>query len=1300
MKSDGNDDHASGRARAVIYDPSNNSNDDNSGLKAAVAAADQPPELASQPETVAVPPKLTRQTRESSGSNSKSSSGQLGKTAEVSPSRERKKSKKSKSNLVKSKDGFGAPTNHKADLQQGSPEPVIEDNSNSGSSEKRRVQTNGDGFGGKKCNSQHKEDLSRNQGAQENKVTPSRTTTTNLIRRDDSWQSLVSLTRVGKVRPAMQGKPSIACAYYFDPTLWPQLDSNNPHCLYSPGSHITVAQRSLYAQHIMPGGDGAREDKQFSGGYQANRIESTATPSRVSLSASSYRQQQQISSAVNQRKFRPLPPLAGHLPHAPASFDVSAPNSPALSNQQQQQQQQRPSLSYQQKLIQLQLLHNSNNVDYIRQRDESNSNDYGIYDASASQLYGYGYSSMRSQLKSAASEFSFIRPTSSSTRVTNVNNAVPGQPHAANFLLNHHQSAAQSTLPQPDHQQSYVFHSPNTRAAAGKLILSNSSLGVGPAASKANAINESDNNNNDLGAECMSPLAKQYLVHPITGERIINQSHQALAAPMRELPLKPNKRRAGAGGLLAAEAGPGGQANATCGGSTKSNSLTASIACFFRRAFSRRSKPRGSKKRKSKLAESSSSLGAFADDANVCPLVPSAFSTGSKSVNGQHPQQQQQRMVDMIEAFTNQTRLTQQQQQARPHNLESFDLDVSVGTPRQRKVQAQGLNQQFGGSPLHKSNSISATMGLSYGQYGADTNGALLYDNALIAGGSPMMARSSKVLSANLTPLLNRGAYLEQGTGGSNQQQQQQRYFLSPRNSHMPRPSSIYGQPSMISSPVFAGRDAADRSHQFGAHRNSFHNQHFRDRGPSDDLRRHHQVPFSLDTTREVNEDIASPVASEPPPLLAVGAALEHKYSARRDGIAASPSSGKLYQRHKAIVNPILQSPTMSTIYDNHPIVMQNNVNGDYSHYDNHSSHMQPSSSPSLIRSKLSTPSHHQRSVFEANERALSMLINEGKKPSAIVAPTTPTSNHNYTSGSNSPKFRGDLCAPGQQHNFHAQPIQSPIIQHRQQASRSPMLARRVPSGQHYQQSPLVSQQTRVLNKGDGVQATILDAGGWAAQPVVNIAGAPGINLDPTLAASLLKGTNIEAYESSTYDCGSMSSNSQSNSSNNNNNSNKPKTFLVSTRLSKSLAYSGQSAALNDTDAGSTSRDELSSQVSTANLRDDLSSSGSRSINSSIGERGLARKSSRVSTATSSSGAQLEDPGGGAESSGSDTRGEPRSVIVNNGRRKGSQQSRRSSVGSCDQVEDAAAFDDVDVDGLGSDRNWITSKLAAVEDER
>jgi len=865
-----------------------------------------------------------------------------------------------------------------------------------------------------------------------------------------------------------------------------------------------------------------------------SQIESTMTPLRLPLS-----RKQSIQSA-SQRRLRALPLNSQHAD----SLDV-APSSPlqiAVASHQKQQRQN--SISYQNKLLQLQLMHNSNNVDYIRHN--GNGSDYQIYGAESTTTNPYGYSSMRSNLKSAASEFSFIRPASSSNQ------------HMSQSTLPHHYQGPSSRSFLIDKSSSQLQQSINRPVMA-------------PTDPASFLAQQSDSNNNVLNSTGtptgQAQQQQQYLINPTSGERIGLQQLVGLERMnyypkgvaefnpiMRDLPLKPNKN------------GPPLKDNNDSNSLslTKGSSLTSSIACFFRRAFSRRSKK--GPQRRSKLTEGcSKSLGTFDDGFIALASTPSAFSTGNKSCNDQNSeqtfqqQQQSQRMVDMIEAFTNKTfgeeaalrhELTRID---RPHQLSALspNLEQSVFKVTPRRLPAYNF-----GSPLHKSNSISTTMGFNVADMKL-RQGSYSRDNEMVdVAGSSILRRSTKVMSANLTPtFLHRGdpTLCESSSG------QQQQFVHSPRAASrrdiLPRPSSIYGQPSMISSPIIS----REGQNNFGMHRSSFHNSNLRDRGSNAGLesRRYPMMrtPF-LDPTREVAEDVPSPTNDHGGQgHLNSSDNFDHHPNSRYPNelniskqVPASHHARESRQQ-KAIVTPILQSPTMNTIYDNHPMVNDESLPS-YSHYDNYN-HLLASDrsqqSPFIYRPRVSgsittqfqakestthvpddNPSGRSNSDYvsrlvQSNNLSRQIVSREdihqldhsqvvvgmNKKPAAIVAPSTPMHN------SFSENFRNDPRSPSIDLNYR---------NHRQQyssilESRSPAATRRSVGGGHtmsspYKQSPLVNHQTRPVNTNQMIQTIIGDHDSQIMKPIINSASASKIRLDSAPSGSMRGEAIVEGFSS------------------------------------------------------------------------------------------------------------------------------------------------------------------------------------------
>lgn len=648
----------------------------------------------------------------------------------------------------------------------------------------------------------------------------------------------------------------------------------------------------------------------------ANRIniESTVTPLR---SRPFVRQQ---SMLVNNGRRMPPPTRQQH------SFDVSqTPNSQHCNSQQ-------PITSYHQKLLQLQLMHDSNHAHHGRNINGA-INDQQIYGPGSNH---YGYYSMRSNLRSAASEFSFIRPSSSDF------NAPQQQPP-----------------PVPTQQAPFDTQS-DSRGVAQLYNHSNAAFAFANT-DYANHLNGRHNSAQMTPAHSQNPVQDSI--------RAAEQFNNYLAlngftAPTRELPLKPNKKRQHSG-------------DGSHKSSSSSTAFGSSIAHFFRRAFSRRSK------RRPQMVEScSSSLGGPHDDQfESIQRARSAVSASEGLMDQQHTSvNQQHRMIDLIEAFANKTAINNKTYSNLLQTRGRTDLAANHLTPMRTSIQndisipsklAQYQQQPMVNSPLHKSNSISTSSGLS----GLNEMMRLNERQVIVNGPaspalnarnngpmwSPLITRSTKVMSVHLTPVAARKETFDHHESG---------YLNSPRRpmnfEQQPRPSSIYGQPSLICSPMNVQRD--QRGGDFGSHRSSIHSYHQRPErvGPSNsniDMRRHYSVikaPY-LDTTREVAEEVSSPTTES---KNVVNHDLQNNnrrsLSEDRDGLVVSNGLTPMNQviskqRRSRIVNPILQSPTMSLIYDNHPMPMS--TSGPYSHYDNHRpiEHQQ-----SLSSMDLSTQSHMQ----------------------------------------------------------------------------------------------------------------------------------------------------------------------------------------------------------------------------------------------------------------------------------------------------------------------------------------------------
>lgn len=589
----------------------------------------------------------------------------------------------------------------------------------------------------------------------------------------------------------------------------------------------------------------------------------------------------------------------------------------------------------------------------------------------------------------------------------------------------------------------------------------------------------------------------------------------------------------------------------------------------------------------------------------------------------------------------------------------------------------------------------------------------------------------------------------------------------------MPRPSSIYGQPSMIgsasNSPVIGsgrGVGETDRNNVlFGMQRNSMHGYNIKSKlqaptsssassniGGSagcEPLRAQMMKAHHLDTTQEEPvEELQSPQSELISGLELGGAPFDnrsqmipgdhsHHYISRAEALSMITGSPAIQNRptpqhRRAVVNPILQSPTMDTIYDNHPRMLMNGGNGEplasQSLYDNYNCNQdqsrqrarlvdqQPRESPMLARrAKPSHPANNQFYPGAAGESGAHCSLSENPYSSERVTlgqsrtPSRTPSRHQPTGlslyGSNKPAA---IVAPStlsdqleaSQRDRSSRFDRS--TSHHQMGSienGSPMLSRRYDGASHnHQQSPLVlrNQQPRNSAYAAAAQQSI----------AVNIAGAPGINLDPALAASLLRGTNIDAYESFAYDNhGSAGNNGDFNN----------KTFLVSTRLSKSMtqhqSYSSQSNTGGSSSSSSNNAPGNTFRRSSLARDDELSSSGgSQSIHSprSQGSRSRINRSAysgaaklRGTTCNSSQeDGEGEDPLAGDDCSSMESNQSSRKLASE---RKGSADSgcnrsggRRGSKGSSkqwasEQSDDAAESFDSKLD-VG-ERIWTTSKL-------
>jgi hypothetical protein len=919
-----------------------------------------------------------------------------------------------------------------------------------------------------------------------------------------------------------------------------------------------------------------------------------------------------------------------------------------------------------------------------------------------------------SNLKSAASEFFFIRPNSSEFHPSKPK-LLPSQAH----LVEHHDNISQ-------------LHRQNNRASlllAHNHSLDHDSYRGGPTTSGQQSIHD------------------QSIIRGNTATRL--SSHQSfngfydLAGSNQDFPIKPYKKRQQ---LTGHKSQPQKKPTSTFG---------SSIVHFFRRVFSKRSK------RKAKLAEScSTSLGDAVDDKfESIQRARSAFSTtdGARldrtiiAEQQQSATKQSQRMIDLIEAFANKTAVNQEAYDKLP------DLNVNQTPQRLSTIQqilitqndagrpkniAQRHLHQSIGSPLHKSNSISTSTGLSglnemmrmnelhmmmNGQ-----NSPVLFGPRNGPTSLPMITsdRSTKVMSANLTPLYNRKEFHDHEV----------RNFASPRRStnleHLPRPSSIYGQPSMIASPISSNvRDF--RAGYFGSYRNSIHSYHQRydwnAMNHGNDLRRLHptiKAPI-LDTTCEVAEEVSSPT-TESKTFIDYGSNINRQpvsidYQDKSKVINESmPKTKPIQQQRRAIVNPILQSPTVSLIYDNHPMPMSSGGGGAYSHYDNHRPIEYQQSMSSMDLSMHSYPKNPGMDVEDSIRRdnnnnfnaIISPLIsNRNSKvrqsyhlsnhTNALVTPShrnsrLPQLQMNHKS-SYSPDMEKNLfnhvkpaamISPSNSSILHAQDLSytplhsatgSSLINHSynpySQSSAVPnAIVKPSPikiqqqTYSHYQQSPLVNRQTRVINRGDGVQATITchepNFSNGHPEAVINIAGAPDLNVEPSLGQSLLRGTNINAPEASAAELQTGSSGDNTNS----------KTFTVaSSRLSKTVG--------DEESTAEEARSVNSSRVRQEKSKHDDSLSRSTSSGTDPTSTSSSSKSDLTDKESGSnkSGKKISRFGKSNRSTSSVTgRKNPPSRSSGEDRRRG------SSTDHSDELSiHVESFDEL----APEERNWVVSKL-------
>lgn len=806
---------------------------------------------------------------------------------------------------------------------------------------------------------------------------------------------------------------------------------------------------------------------------------------------------------------------------------------------------------YREKLMELQMMHADANYGKLgADSDVYGGNDFQLYQTSNNisahnNGTNYGYGSMRSNLKSAKNEFAFYRPESTKGYLQDYRR------------MPHHQS----TLPRKPFRDDLLPSSTNFQSPNSSPSFLQSAM-----KQRASLILDINNGNRSslprtyVDQDTSSPLQSASVVVNKSHQQFINntnndESISERSTSNRELPIKPNRK----------------PNNQRAKDQIKSSStLKSSIIQFFRYAFW--SSKRKSKHKRNKSVRSAgscaSSLCAYDDGVGFVPIIPSAFSTGGKSIAARKQEvdamevSQQLRVVDMIEAFASDQVEQQHHQHQQPKfkNQKHKKLNSTVVTTNDRMkhvemkshkstvLQNNNIRQHFNqfGSPLHKSNSISTTM--------STTNSLKDTDNLQRIS---MLARCHESKGLIASPMLSRRLDVNLITESPN------RYNKSASNNRLPRPSSMYGQPSMMFSHSPSRNDCTEFASQ--SNRNSIHGI-LLDHTSGNDMVPIDQVQGLLDThdqktglernnNCELNEqyDLTNDFSD-----LDNMIALQQKQQFF-DNLHSRYS--KQQNTRKAVVNPIQQSPILDSIYDNHvPSFRHNydNMNDQYrntnsqSYYDNgtlvdqqtsNAIHMSMQSgtafdtTPSKVFQSGYVSNHHSDKVNGNSNDNLSKncemnqsRIYYNKKPSAVIAPSTP--NH----------IRHDS-------NLSMIP----------NSARSPLANRRAMQT-NYQQSPLC-RQTRVLNKANGLQTTIIGEeriegssntpDGVIEQKVINIAGAPGVNLDPSLAASLLKGTNIDVYETSTFKKSSKQSGELVTNE---------KAFVVSRRL-------GQNASDNNSNA-------------------------------------------------------------------------------------------------------------------------------------
>jgi len=839
-------------------------------------------------------------------------------------------------------------------------------------------------------------------------------------------------------------------------------------------------------------------------------IESTVTPLRGPLNM--IKRQQSL-----QAQRRPM------LQSWQQSNSVDVPSNDALTSSQLPQS----GASYHQKLMQLQMLHRNDG----RDRNGQNSNEFQIYSPDSVATTTYGYYSMRSNLKSAASKFSFIRP-----------DLFNNQPRE----FDQDNTEQKSTLP-PQLNAIYRSDSGSVRSKRATNFLQNRMSFVMESPERKVLSTSNDHNNNSINVDHIRSEVAGNRNFPEVQEPNLGGDQITLAqlvAPTRELPLKPNKKRSNnsARNCLIPEKEP--------------SSIPGGIVGFFRRAFSRQSSKL--KKRKLRLGESSSSSLTFDENSFPTPFVQSAFSTGEKNV-AQEQTTASQKMIQMIEEFANRTIIDQNYRQQNALGLSAganFQINQLPGqsqhlaqlhtsqsqlplllSPSNDSGRSRGIN--FGGqqlnnrhlsSVLNKSSSVSGNIAsVNFGSEPMSPISVVEQRNIISQGrntpivsqiesNSPVVMRSPRVMSANLTPLFSR-LNLQSSNESEFHDGMSPRALVREANQ---RPSSIYGQPSLISS--INSSPQMDSLANLGAHRNSLRNGRISDYDWQKNRRSHLMRGPFLDTTREVSEEVSTPMNDN----------VDFLDGFQRTSAYSGQPSQPYNQSNN--FNPILHSPTMHTIYDNHPrlqsVARNNHLHpaqfNEQSYYGNNPGiqQMKLSSSNSFAngqqRGLLLQSDNLQNDALLArppSNRSAADYIHHQKpsynplvvynKPAAIVAPRTPQRSMLVNCTPTRASFRsvGPNQDPyGLERSSNGYMGNQQRIQRGLNASASPMASRRLfqheppllNSNMPMQSSPLVNDYTRFIKRNDGFKGTIIDSESNAdySQPIIDRSKSTGVHLE------------------------------------------------------------------------------------------------------------------------------------------------------------------------------------------------------------